>query len=55
MFSKKLHFMCYIIDFGICQCQYHYLTGLAKASYLKSKLKNQGACAGFWRAEKTFR
>ncbi|XP_037083301.1 voltage-dependent calcium channel type A subunit alpha-1-like isoform X2 [Pollicipes pollicipes] len=30
-------------------------TGLAKASYLKSKMKNQGACAGFWRAEKTFR
>ncbi|XP_043195368.1 voltage-dependent calcium channel type A subunit alpha-1-like isoform X4 [Amphibalanus amphitrite] len=30
-------------------------SGLAKASYLKSKIKNQGACAGFWRAEKTFR
>ncbi|XP_058802800.1 voltage-dependent calcium channel type A subunit alpha-1 isoform X3 [Phymastichus coffea] len=29
--------------------------GLGRASYLKSKVKNQGACAEFWRNEKRFR
>ncbi|OXU26617.1 hypothetical protein TSAR_015744 [Trichomalopsis sarcophagae] len=29
--------------------------GFGRASYLKSKVKNQGACAEFWRNEKRFR
>ncbi|KAL7300818.1 hypothetical protein TKK_0006383 [Trichogramma kaykai] len=29
--------------------------GFGRASYLKSKVKNQGACADFWRSEKRFR
>ncbi|XP_046670137.1 voltage-dependent calcium channel type A subunit alpha-1 isoform X3 [Homalodisca vitripennis] len=29
--------------------------GLTGASYLKSKVKNKGACLSFWRAEKRFR
>ncbi|KAL7300820.1 hypothetical protein TKK_0006383 [Trichogramma kaykai] len=31
------------------------LKGFGRASYLKSKVKNQGACADFWRSEKRFR
>ncbi|XP_023245623.1 voltage-dependent calcium channel type A subunit alpha-1 [Copidosoma floridanum] len=31
------------------------LKGFGRASYLKSKVKNQGACAEFWRNEKRFR
>ncbi|XP_063223249.1 voltage-dependent calcium channel type A subunit alpha-1 [Bacillus rossius redtenbacheri] len=29
--------------------------GFSRASYLKSKVKNKGACVHFWRAEKRFR
>ncbi|GLV41113.1 cacophony [Carabus blaptoides fortunei] len=29
--------------------------GFSRASYLKSRVKNKGACVGFWRAEKRFR
>nr|CAD7447877.1 unnamed protein product [Timema bartmani] len=29
--------------------------GFSRASYLKSKVKNKGACVNFWRAEKRFR
>ncbi|XP_064457887.1 voltage-dependent calcium channel type A subunit alpha-1-like isoform X3 [Ornithodoros turicata] len=29
--------------------------GFARASYLKTKIKNKGACKAFWRAEKRFR
>ncbi|XP_024081994.1 voltage-dependent calcium channel type A subunit alpha-1 isoform X1 [Cimex lectularius] len=29
--------------------------GFSRASYLKSKVKNKGACVSFWRAEKRFR
>ncbi|XP_046399409.1 voltage-dependent calcium channel type A subunit alpha-1-like [Ischnura elegans] len=31
------------------------LKGFSRASYLKSKVKNKGACLEFWRAEKRFR
>ncbi|XP_022648011.1 voltage-dependent calcium channel type A subunit alpha-1-like isoform X2 [Varroa destructor] len=31
------------------------LKGFARASYLKTKMKNKGACKAFWRAEKRFR
>ncbi|KAF4525433.1 hypothetical protein B566_EDAN004176, partial [Ephemera danica] len=31
------------------------LTGFSRASYLKSKVKNKGACLQFWRAEKRLR
>ncbi|XP_022239678.1 voltage-dependent calcium channel type A subunit alpha-1-like isoform X4 [Limulus polyphemus] len=31
------------------------LKGFVRASYLKSKVKNKGACKTFWRAEKRFR
>ncbi|OQR66800.1 voltage-dependent calcium channel type A subunit alpha-1-like [Tropilaelaps mercedesae] len=30
-------------------------SGFARASYLKTKMKNKGACKAFWRAEKRFR
>lgn len=32
-----------------------FLVGFSRASYLKSRVKNKGACVGFWRAEKRFR
>ncbi|XP_077535891.1 calcium voltage-gated channel subunit cacophony isoform X5 [Haemaphysalis longicornis] len=31
------------------------LKGFARASYLKTKIKNKGACKAFWKAEKQFR
>ncbi|XP_043276724.1 voltage-dependent calcium channel type A subunit alpha-1 isoform X14 [Venturia canescens] len=31
------------------------LKGFSRASYLKSRVRNQGACLQFWRAEKRFR
>lgn len=31
------------------------LPGFSRASYLKSKVKNKGACKRFWRAEKRLR
>ncbi|XP_077504522.1 calcium voltage-gated channel subunit cacophony isoform X12 [Amblyomma americanum] len=31
------------------------LKGFARASYLKTKIKNKGACRAFWKAEKQFR
>ncbi|XP_057324911.1 voltage-dependent calcium channel type A subunit alpha-1 isoform X2 [Microplitis mediator] len=31
------------------------LKGFSRASYLRSRVKNQGACLQFWRAEKRFR
>lgn len=31
------------------------MTGFTRTSYLKSKVKNKGACLEFWRAEKRFR
>lgn len=31
------------------------LTGFGRASYLKSRVKSQGGCVQFWRAEKRLR
>ncbi|KAH7983151.1 hypothetical protein HPB52_009650 [Rhipicephalus sanguineus] len=33
----------------------HIMEGFARASYLKTKIKNKGACKAFWKAEKQFR
>lgn len=32
-----------------------YLVGFSRTSYFKSKVKKQGTCLQFWRAEKQFR
>jgi len=32
-----------------------YFVGFSRASYFKSKVKKQGTCLQFWRAEKRFR
>ena len=42
---------CLIFHRGLC----FLVSGFSRASYLKSKVKNKGACKRFWRAEKRLR